>query len=197
MATWRDIAMENENAAKQLNRSGLYRSAISRAYYAAYAAVVGHLVFSGAVGERGPSHKALPIMVEGNVRGLRDWQRRDLKAITRRLYEARVPRMLTSLLAHSTPHFPTKVVSASTARSIFFRSAPTWCSPTSPGTRRWPCPTASPLPACLPPSPLWGSFTRKASCWPWPKPTRMPLISTRSIRRCNRAGGAGGVAGRP
>ena len=89
MATWRDIATENENAAKQLHR-GLYRSAVSRAYYAAYAAVVGRLVASGAVSDHNPSHKDLPVMVEGNVPGLSDWQRRDLKAITRRMYDARL-----------------------------------------------------------------------------------------------------------
>jgi len=90
MVTWRDIAAENETAAKQLNRAGLYRSAVSRAYYAAYAAVVGRLSAAGAVSERNPSHRALPVMVEGNISGLRDWQRRNLKAITRRLYNARL-----------------------------------------------------------------------------------------------------------
>ena len=90
MAIWRDIARQNEDAAKQLNRNGLYRSAVSRAYYAAYAVVVGRLSSAGAVSDRNPSHRALPIMVEGNISGLRDWQRRNLKAITRRLYNSRL-----------------------------------------------------------------------------------------------------------
>jgi uncharacterized protein (UPF0332 family) len=90
MATWRDISTDNEEAAKAMLHAGRFRSAVSRAYYAAYAAVIGRLVAAGTVSERGPSHKALPIMVEGNVPNLADWQRRDLKAATRRMYEARL-----------------------------------------------------------------------------------------------------------
>jgi uncharacterized protein (UPF0332 family) len=90
LATWRDISTQNETAAKALLRGGLYRSAVSRAYYSAYAAVVERLAAAGALPNRNPSHKALPLMVEGNISGLSDWQRRDLKAITRRLYEARL-----------------------------------------------------------------------------------------------------------
>lgn len=93
MASWRDIATENEEAAKELLRTGRFRSAVSRAYYAAYASVTGRLVESGAVPKSGvanPSHKALPLMVEGNLPGLAAWQRRDLKAATRRLYEMRL-----------------------------------------------------------------------------------------------------------
>lgn len=93
MATWRDIAMENEEAAKELLRAGRFRSAVSRAYYAAYATVTGKLVDAGAIprtDESNPSHKALPLMVEGNLPGLSPWQRRDLKATTRRLYNTRL-----------------------------------------------------------------------------------------------------------
>jgi uncharacterized protein (UPF0332 family) len=91
MTTWRDIATENEEAAKDLLRARRYRSAVSRAYYAAYAMITGRLTTSGAVGagDRNPSHKTLPLMVEGNLGGLSDWQRRDLKATTRRLYDMR------------------------------------------------------------------------------------------------------------
>lgn len=93
MTTWRDIATENEQAAKELLRAGRYRSAVSRAYYSAYAMVTHRLVSSGAVPKRdtqNPSHRALPMMVEGNLAGLSDWHRRDLKSATRRLYEARL-----------------------------------------------------------------------------------------------------------
>lgn len=93
MATWRDIATENEEAAKELLRAGRFRSAVSRAYYAAYAIVTGKLVEAGAVpktGESNPSHKALPLMVEGNLPGLSAWERRDLKSTTRRLYSTRI-----------------------------------------------------------------------------------------------------------
>jgi uncharacterized protein (UPF0332 family) len=90
LATWQEIATENETAAKELNRRGLYRSAVSRAYYSAYAAVLERLVSAGTIADRSPSHKTLPVMVEGNVPGLSDWKRRDLKAATRRLYEARL-----------------------------------------------------------------------------------------------------------
>lgn len=92
MATWRDIADQNREAAQRLLRSGLYCSSVSRAYYAVYAAVTGRLVSAGAVPESdadNPSHRALPEMVEGNLRGLTRWERRDLKASARRLYQLR------------------------------------------------------------------------------------------------------------
>jgi uncharacterized protein (UPF0332 family) len=90
MATWREISTDSEEAAKDMFQAARFRSSVSRAYYAAYAAVIGRLVIAGTVSERAPSHKALPDMVEGNVPDLADWQRRDLKAATRRMYEARL-----------------------------------------------------------------------------------------------------------
>jgi uncharacterized protein (UPF0332 family) len=93
MTTWRDIAMENEQAAKELLRAGHYRSAVSRAYYAAFASINDCLVNAGTVrtsDRQALSHRALPAMVEGNISGLATWQRRDLKASARRLYELRL-----------------------------------------------------------------------------------------------------------
>lgn len=93
MTTWRDIAVENEDAAKRLVRAGLFRSSVSRAYYAVYAAVTAELVAAGAVPATdadNPSHRALPEMVEGNIPGLSTWERRDLKASARRLYQLRL-----------------------------------------------------------------------------------------------------------
>ena len=93
MGTWADISVECEVAAKQLLRSGCYRSSTSRAYYAVYSAITDRLVAAGVVPETdadNPSHKSLPEMIESNVPGLRSWQRRDLKTSTRRLYQLRI-----------------------------------------------------------------------------------------------------------
>lgn len=93
MAMWRDISIRNEEAAKRLMQAGLFRSAVSRAYCAVYAAVTGRLIAAGAVQETdadNPSHKALPELVESNLAGLRTWQRRDLKSSVRRLYQLRI-----------------------------------------------------------------------------------------------------------
>lgn len=93
MATWQDIAIDSEQAAKELLRAGRYRAAVSRAYYAVYAAITGRLVQVGVVPATdadNPSHKALPELVESNLPALRSWQRRDLKSSTRRLYQLRL-----------------------------------------------------------------------------------------------------------
>src|SRR5436190_24364733 len=93
MATWLDISLENEEAAKELARLKRFRSSVSRAYYSVYAAVTGRLVATGALpanDAENPSHKALPELIESNLPKLRTWQRRDLKSSTRRLYQLRL-----------------------------------------------------------------------------------------------------------
>ena len=93
MATWIDISLENEDAAKELVRLKRFRSSISRAYYSVYAAVTGILLDAGAIPSsdaENPSHKALPELIESNLPRLRTWQRRDLKSSTRKLYHLRL-----------------------------------------------------------------------------------------------------------
>jgi uncharacterized protein (UPF0332 family) len=91
MATWHDIAKGNEEAAKVLLKGDHWRSAVSRAYFAAYSDTTGRLQAQGLdLGPRSnPAHAALPELIEGNLAGLKDWERRDLKSRTRRLYAAR------------------------------------------------------------------------------------------------------------
>ena len=93
MSTWRDISIDNELAAKHLLRAGRFRSAVSRAYYALYAAVAGELKVQGLVfggGRDNPAHADLPTLLESNVAGFAQWERRDLKAAARLLYERRL-----------------------------------------------------------------------------------------------------------
>jgi len=94
MTTWRDISIENELAAIALLKGKHWRSCISRAYYAVYAAVAGllkdqGLSFGGGARDN-PSHSNLPALVESNLSGLNQWQRRDLKSAARQLYSHRL-----------------------------------------------------------------------------------------------------------
>ena len=93
MTTWHEIATDNEAAARELFRAGRWRSCVSRAYYAVYSAISGVLAdqgleFSGA--RANPDHADLPDLIESNIAGLRDWERRDLKSAARNLYAHRL-----------------------------------------------------------------------------------------------------------
>jgi uncharacterized protein (UPF0332 family) len=59
---WLGVATDNQTAALRLARAGCHRSAVSRAYYAAYAAVHGLLLhFERSPGNKGTwTHTALP-----------------------------------------------------------------------------------------------------------------------------------------
>jgi uncharacterized protein (UPF0332 family) len=93
MTAWHDIATDNETAARELVAAKRWRSAVSRAYYAVYSAVSAVLAEQGVTfsGPRAnPNHADLPDLIESNIAGLRDWERRDLKSAARSLYAHRL-----------------------------------------------------------------------------------------------------------
>jgi uncharacterized protein (UPF0332 family) len=90
---WTEIAKDCLRAANSLKETGHYRSAVSRAYYAAFSMVVAKLTaaqVSFEMDREGPSHSRLPDMVRMNLPGLKTWQRRDAAAMLRVLYRARL-----------------------------------------------------------------------------------------------------------
>lgn len=88
MATWRDIAVESERAARVLLREDAPRSCLSRAYYAAYAGVRNGLDFAGVKND--PSHAALPGLVGSTFSAMSVPDRRRVRTLLRRLYAYRV-----------------------------------------------------------------------------------------------------------
>lgn len=91
MATWREIATDNFAAVMDLVARH-WRSAQSRAYYAAYARVAAALASSGVVvpaGREGPSHAKLPALVESHLTqvGILRWQ---VSVLLRDLYRMRL-----------------------------------------------------------------------------------------------------------
>ena len=86
MDTWLDVARENRKAATVLSRGCHYRSAVSRAYYAAYARTTHALAGIGVTmpgGRVGPHHQSLPQMVKSNL------GKPELSSILARLYVMR------------------------------------------------------------------------------------------------------------
>lgn len=92
MATWQDLGQDCFNAAGELRRHGRWRSAISRAYYAAYSRIVQGLIARGVtMPARGnPSHVSLPSLVVIHLVDLSHARRSSLAAAVRRLYRLRL-----------------------------------------------------------------------------------------------------------
>lgn len=69
MKAWREMATDSFAAVGELVENGRWRSAVSRAYYAAYARVVADLLDRGlSFGPRGnPTHRSLPQLVLHNM----------------------------------------------------------------------------------------------------------------------------------
>jgi len=96
MATWRELSLECQKAAKNLLRGPEQdqcpRSSINRSYYAAYAALAGKL--EGKVvykeGRENPSHAYLPAYILHNMNSLSPDARQILKKAIGRLWKARV-----------------------------------------------------------------------------------------------------------
>ncbi|PJB65315.1 MAG: hypothetical protein CO096_18590 [Armatimonadetes bacterium CG_4_9_14_3_um_filter_66_14] len=94
MASWTDMAAEALVAAKILRDAGQWRSAVSRAYYAAFSALTAEL--SDIVGHgfgkyEHPPHREMARLIERHLKqhlrtGDSDW----LKSLIRRLYKARL-----------------------------------------------------------------------------------------------------------
>jgi uncharacterized protein (UPF0332 family) len=90
--TWDEIGRENLVAAKSLSQDARWRSAVSRAYYAAYSAITSALEGNAAFpeGRFGPSHDKLPKLVMANAIGLRFFERAKVVKAARRLYRQRI-----------------------------------------------------------------------------------------------------------
>lgn len=91
MATWEEIAQENFAAVVELV-SRHWRSAVNRAYYAAYARIVAELQKAGVVfptNREGPSHAKLPGLVETHLMrvGQMRWR---VSELSRGLYSMRL-----------------------------------------------------------------------------------------------------------
>jgi uncharacterized protein (UPF0332 family) len=90
---WGDAAHDALHAARALKKHP--RSCVSRAYFAAYAAITRALVDSKGVrfphGFEGPSHKDVPNLIGNHLAGALDrGNTREIKAAIRRLYSARI-----------------------------------------------------------------------------------------------------------
>lgn len=90
--TWREIAIDGLHAAGELSRLGRHRSSVSRAYYAAFAALTARLTEAGLSfgGDEGPAHSAVPELIQSNMPRLRVNERRALKGLFTQLYENRL-----------------------------------------------------------------------------------------------------------
>ncbi len=70
MATWRELSLDNLEAAKVLLAAGHIRSSINRSYYAAYCAISQALVTRGVQFARGwnnPSHEQLLTLIRNGL----------------------------------------------------------------------------------------------------------------------------------
>lgn len=91
-ASWQLISFDSRKAAQRLLEAECYRSCVSRAYYAAYAAITSALIRQGiALGHGGnnPGHAGLPIYVLNNLTRLPLTTRFEINKALRRLYRAR------------------------------------------------------------------------------------------------------------
>src|SRR4026208_974990 len=92
MATWQELSQESLASAKTLVAEGRLRNSVSRAYYAAYAAVTAELTARGmsfAHGWNNPAHEQVPDLVGNNLplpRATR-WRLRSSMRILRRARE--------------------------------------------------------------------------------------------------------------
>jgi HEPN domain-containing protein len=92
MNTWSEIAKSNRIAAIRLFDKNTWRSCVSRAYYAVYAAVsdaLSKVPVTMPAGREGPHHLTLPSVVGNNLTLLSDAKRWRLSGVVRQLYDLR------------------------------------------------------------------------------------------------------------
>lgn len=92
MASWAEMSEEARSSAQALFAARQWRSCVSRAYYAAYALLSGHVAAAGVTfprGWEGPSHSSLRHLVAAHVRGLTTRQRQAVGTLSLQLYEWR------------------------------------------------------------------------------------------------------------
>jgi hypothetical protein len=90
---WRALAVDSYGAAIEMKKRRHWRSAVSRAYFAAYSQVSGCLRELGVAmpgGREGPSHGSLPGLIQSNLTMLRAQDRPRLVSRLRELYRLRV-----------------------------------------------------------------------------------------------------------
>jgi len=90
---WRAISRDSHKAALRLLEVGCYRSGVSRAYYAAYAAITSALVqqrITLGYGGNNPGHAGLSVYVLNNLTRLPLVTRFEINKALRRLYAARI-----------------------------------------------------------------------------------------------------------
>lgn len=91
---WLDLAKDARNAANILMQQDLFRSCVSRAYYAAYSKVTHELVFVGQLSvpadRLGPSHARLRPIIETSMPNMRQDKREKLSELVGRLYTLRI-----------------------------------------------------------------------------------------------------------
>lgn len=93
MAAWDQIAQGNLKAAQVLGDAAEFRSCASRAYYAAFSAVVHLLRSHGPFGKgrEAPPHHAVPSLIEKRLKGrMSPGKLRAVKAMIRSLYNERI-----------------------------------------------------------------------------------------------------------
>ncbi len=91
MTTWREMSLDNRNAARALIRAGLFRSGISRAYYAAYCALTSHLSPRLTFGHRdNPAHVDLSRLIMNHLDHLPEEKRQELRKAVAELWKQRV-----------------------------------------------------------------------------------------------------------
>lgn len=98
---WLELARENRKAANVLLDHGLLRSAVSRAYYAAYSKVTWELCERGIAmpaGRQGPTHSRIHRLVIGSLTTLEKDKREALSRVMKRLYRLRI-------IADYAPHY--------------------------------------------------------------------------------------------
>lgn len=92
MTTWREMSLENRQAAQQLILADCYRSSISRSYYSAYCAVTGELSgkFTFGYGGNNPTHTDLPNLILHNLYSLSQTERWEVRKAVGDLWKQRV-----------------------------------------------------------------------------------------------------------
>ncbi len=92
--TWLDLARDARKAATVLVAEGRFRSAVARAYYAAYSKVGHELVMTAGLpmppGREGPSHGRLRPIIETSMPNMTQDKRDKLSELIGRLYTLRI-----------------------------------------------------------------------------------------------------------
>ena len=92
--TWLELARDARKAANVLATYDFYRSAVSRAYYAAYSKVAHELVVTAGLamppGRQGPSHGRIRPVIETSMPNMTQDKREKLSELVGRLYTLRI-----------------------------------------------------------------------------------------------------------